>query len=234
MEVRSEPRYGAGGMSASSLAFLPPRGMGGKNTSHARGRGRSSAYRMEQKQVRKEQQSFECSQYFPNDSHSTLTALLHTHPLQISNKILQSFPLFLSTRQDLTSRQYKPIRARIPQLKSQAILSLRNIPNIISTRTTCRIQRTTTRSSGPCRSTCGFDCPTCTRSECINFSLIGGYSAAVVAVGCKDVLPVGVPVDIELDALGIAELVDKCGETFVFGAVTCCFAAVGFVAGVCG
>lgn len=55
---------------------------------------------------------------------------------------------------------------------------------------------------------------------------------AVVAPCGKDVLAVGVPVYVKLDALGVAEVVDEGYYTLILGGVGGGFAAVGLGAGV--
>lgn len=46
-----------------------------------------------------------------------------------------------------------------------------------------------------------------------------GVDGAVEAPRAQDVLAVGVPVDVELDALGVAEVVDEGGQSLVFRGV---------------
>jgi hypothetical protein len=53
--------------------------------------------------------------------------------LHISKKILEPRERLLPTRHNLTSRQHKPITARIAQLNRKRILRLRNIVHIIHT-----------------------------------------------------------------------------------------------------
>jgi GGDEF domain-containing protein len=138
-------------------------------------------------------------------------------------------PLLLPTRSDLTCGQHKSVCSRISQLDRVCIVGLASTVDVVDTISRRGIQGTAGWAERERLASLISNRLRGHRRKRDVFAVIGGEERAVVSVRREDVLAVGVPVDVELDALGVAEFVDISDQTLVFGAIAGCESAEGVV-----
>ncbi len=163
--------------------------------------------------------------------HISPTAYLESRVRQQPN---QTLPLLLRRRQDLRRRQHKPTgptASARTQLNRPRQLRLAHILDVIRAAPRRGIQRAAARSHRPARATHGSDPrPQALRQRQL-LSVVGRARLAVVAIRQKDVLPVAVPVDVELDAFVGSEGGGEGREGLHLGRVAGGLAFVGLGAG---
>jgi hypothetical protein len=163
--------------------------------------------------------------FFPLYSLSSnlyLCILQHTH---------DTSPSLHNSGLNLRGRQGEAIISSIPQLISIRVGRIARHIGVIRAVARSSVQSRASRANGIASSRNTANGSSSARGERAVLRFVFGTEVAVITIGPQNVLAVGVEVDVETNAAGIAELVDLCDKTLVLRGIAGGYALIGLGAG---
>lgn len=154
--------------------------------------------------------------------------------LELREEILDARPNLLSRRHNVTSRDRKAARARVParpQLKSPRKLSLGNILGPVVAASCGLVDGGAGRAVVEAEAVDALDGTGNTGGKVHLLVHVVGSGGTAVSIRQKDKLAEGVPVNIELDARVLGKGPHVVDQDSIFGRVACCLSTVCLVTG---